>query len=348
MQKESENSFANQDLRTTTNNYIGDYSKLAKSNNLYSLIIYDNLHKEDDNCPIQVNIVAPGVHITEALNVHSLQMQPLHQHNVLEIVYVLEGELIQQIENTSYCYSKGSCCFVDGNTRHRQEFNSNFLAVFLNITIGLLKDLPLNNVTYHSDGTFTQRESNIRKCLDVDNYKELEKAYLDFIPISSDTSHIDEIKYIFYHIMTETIEQKPGFIFMVQALLLRFISLLEDPSNYRMTHLKPNSNSDDFLFAQIAHLLESRHGRISRGELEQTLNYSGDYLNRVVKNHSGMTILDYGLNLCLQEASNLLQTTDDNISDIIEKMGFSNRTYFNKIFKEKYGMTPKEYRKNIK
>ncbi|HCK3395609.1 TPA: AraC family transcriptional regulator, partial [Clostridioides difficile] len=33
---------------------------------------------------------------------------------------------------------------------------------------------------------------------------------------------------------------------------------------------------------------------------------------------------------------------------IIENVGYENLTYFYKIFKNKYGITPKEYKKNIK
>ena len=41
----------------------------------------------------------------------------------------------------------------------------------------------------------------------------------------------------------------------------------------------------------------------------------------------------------------LLKDTDLSIEEICGRMGYSNRYYFNRIFAEKYGMTPSEFRR---
>jgi AraC-like DNA-binding protein len=41
----------------------------------------------------------------------------------------------------------------------------------------------------------------------------------------------------------------------------------------------------------------------------------------------------------------MLKETDMKIAEILEHFGYSNRTYFNKIFREKYNVSPREYRK---
>ena len=45
-------------------------------------------------------------------------------------------------------------------------------------------------------------------------------------------------------------------------------------------------------------------------------------------------------------ARNLLNNTDYNISEIVTKIGLSSKSYFSKIFKETYEISPSEYRKN--
>ena len=47
----------------------------------------------------------------------------------------------------------------------------------------------------------------------------------------------------------------------------------------------------------------------------------------------------------LEEAKSLLTYTDKTVSEISEYLCFSTQSYFQNVFKSKYGMTPKEYRK---
>ncbi|MDX1461865.1 MAG: helix-turn-helix transcriptional regulator, partial [Marinirhabdus sp.] len=47
-------------------------------------------------------------------------------------------------------------------------------------------------------------------------------------------------------------------------------------------------------------------------------------------------------------AQTLLNDTDFNISEIVDKLGLSSKSYFSKIFKETYGITPSEFRKSNK
>lgn len=63
-----------------------------------------------------------------------------------------------------------------------------------------------------------------------------------------------------------------------------------------------------------------------------------------IKKYTGMSLLEYGQTIFLKEAEQLLTKTERKISEIIKELGFSNRTYFYRIFKERYGITPNEYR----
>lgn len=56
------------------------------------------------------------------------------------------------------------------------------------------------------------------------------------------------------------------------------------------------------------------------------------------------TINNYINDVRLNLASQLLRSTNFNISEIVYKVGLTSRSYFSKIFKEEYQMTPTEYR----
>ncbi len=98
------------------------------------------------------------------------------------------------------------------------------------------------------------------------------------------------------------------------------------------------------LFSRIEHLLEENSGRLSREELSHALHYSGDYLNRIVHKYTGLSLHRYGMELCIKKAAHELLGTTDSVSAIADRLCFTNRSYFYKLFEETYGMTPKEFR----
>ena len=57
----------------------------------------------------------------------------------------------------------------------------------------------------------------------------------------------------------------------------------------------------------------------------------------------GRTVSNFIKNVRVELAENLIKTTDLNISQIVYTIGLSSRSYFSKIFKEKYNCSPKEY-----
>lgn len=58
----------------------------------------------------------------------------------------------------------------------------------------------------------------------------------------------------------------------------------------------------------------------------------------------GNTINGYINDVRINISSQLLRSTDFNISEIVYKIGLTSRSYFSKIFKEHFGCTPTEYR----
>ncbi|TXD85205.1 helix-turn-helix domain-containing protein [Subsaximicrobium wynnwilliamsii] len=59
------------------------------------------------------------------------------------------------------------------------------------------------------------------------------------------------------------------------------------------------------------------------------------------------TVTEYVRHIRLQRARDLLNQANLNISEVVYSIGFTSRSYFSKIFKEKYAITPNEYRKKV-
>lgn len=269
-----------------------------------------------------------------------------HQHNFFEIMFVLEGEVIQSIENKPYLYKAGQCCILNRNIKHVEDFSGDYEAVFISMTSDFLLKMIERDINYGKDGSNLKCFNEIYRLI-----KENEKSkyytikeFIDYTPISYSVELSNKCQQLIASMMEETKDRKPGYFPIVEGLISRFLSLLEDELHYVKTRNRLTGKNEDVIFIKITQLLEMNHGKIKREKLSELLNYNDDYLNRIVKKFTGMTLNEYKQIFCLNESKRLLLESDKSISEIIQLLGFSNRSYFYRMFSQKYRMTPKEYR----
>lgn len=90
-------------------------------------------------------------------------------------------------------------------------------------------------------------------------------------------------------------------------------------------------------------------------------NFSVDYSVEGLSKESGLsqaklqegfkllytrTVTEYIRHVRLEASRDFISTTDMNISQVVYTIGFSSRSYFSKIFKAKYGISPSEFQNN--
>ena len=66
---------------------------------------------------------------------------------------------------------------------------------------------------------------------------------------------------------------------------------------------------------------------------------------RRFRNAVGTTVMDYILRTRIMMAKDMLDNENMTVTEISNKCGFSSLSYFSRVFKEKTGKTPVEYRK---
>lgn len=82
---------------------------------------------------------------------------------------------------------------------------------------------------------------------------------------------------------------------------------------------------------------------LCQNQIADSLKTSSRQLARIFKSTTGMSIPDYISDVRLRKAEELLMHSQINVYEIISKIGFDNESYFYRMFKRKYGYTPKEY-----
>ncbi|MDQ0061218.1 response regulator [Paenibacillus harenae] len=68
------------------------------------------------------------------------------------------------------------------------------------------------------------------------------------------------------------------------------------------------------------------------------------YLSKVYKLETGEGISDYLSRLKMEKAAHLLRSSNEKIYEIAAKIGYLKTSYFIKVFKDRYGITPQEFR----
>ncbi len=110
------------------------------------------------------------------------------------------------------------------------------------------------------------------------------------------------------------------------------------------------NNTQDLDFIRRAREIVTDHLSDTGFRLEnlaKELGVSRTKLFTRLKDTQGMTPMEFIMDIRLKEAARMLKSESRlNISEISEKTGFSSPKFLRKCFKEKYGMTPLEYRKS--
>lgn len=313
-------------------------------------ILFETFHPAEATGTFIYSVAAPNDSIYSVLDYNEampiLKNRMLHQHSYYELLYVLEGELYQIIESRRHIYPTGSCCLLNLNVRHTEEFSTNFRAIFLELSQDFLLDLFSKDQALYFEEEQHREDSRIQAFFEhyTDSDTENEKAYIDFIPRNGTAETQETMHKIFSKIYETTISPNAGSTFIIKYLVLQLFSMLEKDEYYQTTPIQLGTEAEALLFNQISKIMARTNGRTTRSQLEQQLNYSGDYLNKIVKKYTGLSIFNYGMSFCMREATRMLLHSSDSIAQIAAALGFKNRAHFYKIFGKTYGMTPKEYR----
>lgn len=101
------------------------------------------------------------------------------------------------------------------------------------------------------------------------------------------------------------------------------------------------------LAEQVVEYLERHYTEeINFNDLAGEFFLAPNYLYRKFKEKKQMTVMQYLEEIRMKKAEELLKTTSYNVTDIAVQTGYADPNYFTRIFKKKFGITPREFRNN--
>ncbi len=132
--------------------------------------------------------------------------------------------------------------------------------------------------------------------------------------------------------LTQLLSNKEIIVQVMEALKQTVLSLKENQDN-------------NYIVRNVKQIIQQEYNKkLSIGELAKQLNVSHSYLSSLFKKQTNMSIKEYLLQIQLQHAKELLKSSTELISQIAVQVGYDNEYQFSKIFKQKIGITPTQYR----
>lgn len=135
-----------------------------------------------------------------------------------------------------------------------------------------------------------------------------------------------------------------------ECFTIEEISHRMEPHIVRVTSLiRSVKNEQNDLANRAADIMEASYAEdISLDSVAESLNISSNYLSILMKEKTGINFSEHLNNVRIRKAKELLESTSLSVQDVGIRIGYRNVTSFIRMFKKVTGLTPGDYRKQIK
>ncbi|WP_144549253.1 helix-turn-helix domain-containing protein [Bacillus sp. X1(2014)] len=254
---------------------------------------------------------------------------PLHKHDYIEVNYVYTGELNQTVGGRQITLKKGELLLLNQHIEHEIKACSK-------------EDIVINFIIRPSFFdfifTFLSSENIVSDFLINSLYNNTQNGQFLYFKVAEVPAIQDMIGKMIEEIM------HPSTFSESTIKLYMGLFLIELIKNSDKVERKEEASINHYIVVESLKYIEDQFKDASLYELADQLKQSHYGLSKTIKKATSHTFKELLQERRLVKAKELLEGTDLAIASIVEQVGYDNISYFYRIFKGKYGMTPKEYR----
>ena len=269
-------------------------------------------------------------------NIHHAFQFPVHWHEEIEIIYVEEGKLHVKIGEQDMDGEAGDLFFVNPRELHLMSSPDGKVKYYTLL-------FPIEFISFQS---LDELEANLlapirsnqlmlpQQLTDVALKKRVREIVVKLIEDNRKIHHLDirEIGLSSHHLQT-------------RIYLLQILQMLYEAGALTKAETAGNSDMQKELLGYIQnHYTE----KITLSMLAEEFHLSEKYISRYFVEHFYLPFSNYVVHLRLTHAKQLLETTEESVTEIALQSGFSNVSYFIRAFKNAYDKPPLKYRKEIR
>lgn len=254
---------------------------------------------------------------------------PWHWHRTVELFYIESGCLEYTTPNGKWIFPAGSGGMVNSNVLHssRIQQSENRAVQFLH----------LFDPVFLSGGHGSRMET--KYILPMTTAPAIEMIVLD-PKDQTQVEILNDIRQAF-----EISDQEWGYEFKLRESLANIWMKLFEVARPAMGGGYGNNNTDDKIKAIMVYIHEHFQESISVDQLAKYVHLSKRACFRLFQENLHMTPVEYIRSYRLQMACQMLAKGKESITQIAYTCGFGSSSYFGKIFHERFGCSPVQYRR---
>ena len=259
----------------------------------------------------------------------------MHDHAYIELVYVMSGTCTHFVEQLSFQMKQGDVCILAPNAMH---------AIAAEADDAVLVNIMMSKKMF--DASFlriVKGGSVISDFLEHILYNQQVSPYLLF-PTGNDTV----INNLIWNMYEE--RERKDYLYNESVLLSikqMFIHLIR---NYEMSAIVSNPidhSHENHVVALMAYI-NVNYNHVTLKQTAQFFGYNENYLGKMIQRYTGKKFCTLVSDIQMKNAKRLLEETNMSITEVGHEIGCYDTSHFNRKFKAAYGMTPNEFRKQLK
>lgn len=259
---------------------------------------------------------------------------PQHNHEFVEAIYVLKGNMVNIINDEEINMHKGDILFLNRNISHSiKATDKNDLAVNFFI-----------KPNFFHESLLMIREDNIIKTFIINVLKNQEKCG-QFLLFKTDG--IIQIQNTLENLIFSLITNRKLKENDINKKLIGILFLYLMQTDLQLQ--KNVKSNNETKFAKIIQdYIDTEYTTATLYEISDRLNMTIFQTSKLIKNEFGQTFKEMLQNKRFQMAEKLLIKTELSIYDIMLNIGYENSSYFHRKFKKIFSLSPAEYRRKYK
>ncbi len=263
--------------------------------------------------------------------VHSAQ--ELHYHDYTELLFGVSGCAMAYVGTECYPLTAGSMIIVHDQELHTVDGNgaeSEYIVVKFLPSILFSEEQTLLEYTY---ARLLMQNVHDGKIF-------FEKGELEDTPIPE----------LFYHMMEEWVGQVFAYELSLRAdvmTVIMHIMRMWQQQNPDISDITVTAVQSELIQNAIEYI-QAHFAELSEEECAHAMGVSASYFSRVFKKGMKTSFCSYLTQIKLKAAEKLLLSSENSMTDIAERVGFSTVSHFIASFRKRYRVSPAQYRRLLR
>ena len=250
--------------------------------------------------------------------------------------YTLDGTGCIVVNGTEYIMNTSSVLIIAPGIPYQISSLEDGAAKYIAVNFDYTQDFSHLNLPVHLSRILSFKHSEILRKSDFEDVEEFNGIL--YIPnIKKIEKHLVKAEYEYSHKVICCRTQVNAYFSHCLANCVRsltFNDFFSQNANYKTEKV-------------LTYIHEHYNENLTNKKLGEIFSFHPNYLNHMIKTHTGSSLHQYILHIQIMNAARLLEEGQTSVAEAAEKTGFCDISTFSKHFKRIMGETPIRYKNKL-